>query len=431
MNPEIYKRIGSFLEAQKQQQMRLDEAEGYTKRERSGFDWTAEIRSNFDAIAADHGEGWGRKIGLREALYDQTIDWAKANLLPGGELEKLGDMAKFAADKNLLQEDTLSTAAPTFTTALLPAVRRIYHKLIAMDLVSVQPLAGPTGYLWYIDKLFGTTGGGGIAGQRLDQRRRQAYAASGEQGTIRDINLRIQRLLIETINYKLKMTWTIESEQDFRSQWKTDVEGELSPELLDEIAREIDHLILLALVAGVGYNVNWSRAYPATDTTTPDRNAYHRTILKAIQMAASYIAKKKGILPNYLVFGPDVWAFLTGLNEFELSPDIAATGLADMVNFDRRYVGTLNKQYACYLVLDPNVLASNIILMGIRGTTWKYATSYFAPYIPLFMSAKYIVQDDFTQFAKGAMTRFAYGVIPETPSSTVNKGLATVTITAS
>lgn len=431
MNPEIYKRIGNFLNAQKQEAMRLDEADGLHKREQRGFDWSAEIRGNFDAIAADHKEGWGRKVGLREAIYDNTIDWIKSQLLPNGELDKLGDIRRFTEDKSILQEDTLSTSAPTFTTALLPAVRRIYHKLIAMDLVSVQPLAGPTGYLWYIDKLFGTTGGGATAGQRLDQRRYSGYGASGEQTAIRDINLRIQRLLISTINYKLKMTWSIESEQDFRSQWKTDVEGELSPELLDEIAREIDHLILAALVAGIGYNVNWSRAYPAGDATTPDRNAYHRTILKSIQMAASYIAKKKGILPNFLVFGPDVWAFLTGLNEFELSPTIAAAGLADMVNLDRRFVGTLNKQYACYLVLDPNVLASNIILMGIRGTTWKYATAYFAPYIPLFMSAKYIVQDDFTQFAKGAMTRFAYGVIPETPDSTVNKGLATVTITAS
>lgn len=430
---ETFRKVATFLEMQKKALMKLDALEGYALREQNGFDWSAKPNDmDFKNIGENPFEKWGRRIGLREALYTTTRDWILRNLMPKGELDKLGDMATLSSYGGLLSEDAvLSTDAPTFTTALMPAVRRIYHKLIALDLATVQPLSGPTGYIWWIDKRFGTTGGGGVAGQRLDQRRRPAYAASSEAGTIRDIKIDISRKTINTINYKLKFTWTIESEQDFRSQWKTDVEGELTPELLDEVAREIDNLLINDLFAGVGYNVNWSRAYPATDTTTPDKNAYDKTVMKAITQAAGYIAKKKGMLPNYLLMGPDIFMFLAQMNNFDLDPSLNATGLADMTQLDRRYVGTLNKMYAVYVCLDPNICPTDKILLGIRGATWKYATAYLATYIPLFMSAKYIIQDDFTQFAKGCMTRFAHGVIPEVSGGTTNKGLATVTLTAS
>ncbi len=42
-----------------------------------------------------------------------------------------------------------------------------------------------------------------------------------------------------------------------------------------------------------------------------------------------------------------------------------------------------------------------------------------------------IINDDFTQFARGAMTRYAYGFLPHTPAGSVNKGLAKITITSS
>lgn len=416
-----YDKIDRFLETQKEENQRLDIAEGLTGREESGFDWRAREKDEF-------GE-YSRPIGLRQAIYENTLAWIRGNLRAGGLLEKEVDKLN---REDYLREDTLSTAAPTFTTALLPAVRRIYAKLLALDLVSVQPLPGPTGYIYWIDHTFGTTGGGATAGQRLDQRRHDAYAASSEQAaTIRDINLGLSRLAVSTYNYKLMAKWTIEAEQDFRSQWKVDVEGELTPQLLNEIAREIDGLIIAALFAGVGYNRNWSRAYPVGDTAaTTERKAYDATIYDAIVDAATEIYKRKKVQPSWLLFGPDVFARLVKLNNFVLDPTIAATGTADFANLSRRFVGTLNGLWKCYVDADTNNTPANEILLGIRGD-WLHSVGYYAPYIPLFLSAKYMINDDFTQFARGAMTRFAYGIIPETARSSINRGLAKVTITAS
>ncbi|TET10792.1 hypothetical protein E3J84_03630, partial [Candidatus Aerophobetes bacterium] len=104
------------------------------------------------------------------------------------------------SEEGAISEDTLTTAIATFTTSLLPMVRRIYSSLIAMDLVSVQPLSGPTGYIYWLDHIFTSThSADGITGgtTRLDQVKAGTYSDSSEQGTIREIQLKLQKLLIE------------------------------------------------------------------------------------------------------------------------------------------------------------------------------------------------------------------------------------------
>jgi len=123
-------KLNSFLEAQKRHNLLLDEDAGLLDRERDGRDFPK----------------------LREILYNNTINWIKQSA--NGVLS--ADIARLSESN--LHEDTVSTDFATFTTALLPAIRRIYTKLIAMDLVSVQPMNGPTGILYWLDHYFGTSG---------------------------------------------------------------------------------------------------------------------------------------------------------------------------------------------------------------------------------------------------------------------------------
>jgi len=399
-----HEKVFSFLERQKQENLRLDEVDGKLDRERSGFD----------------------KPGLRNALYQNTINWVKAEATdPDSGL--LREFVKLE-QPDVISEDTLTTAIATFTTSLLPAVRRIYNKLIAMDLVSVQPLSGPTGLIYWIDHLFGTTGGGATAGQRLDQYRHNAYATSSEQGTIREVNFQLVSDTITTIIKKIKAEWTIEAEQDLRSQWGMNLENELMPKLVNEIVRETDGMVIAALLAGVAHNVNWNaNGYRTEDAkVTLYRKEYDATLYDAILEANNEIYKSKFRNANWILVHPDNYLRLAKLEHFNVDP-LAQANMGDM---GRRYVGTLGGgMFKVYV--DPEFSSTTKLLMGFRSDDWQYAVGYYAPYIPLFTSARYIINDDFTQFARGAMTRFAYGIIPEEKDGTTNNGLATVSITLS
>ena len=56
----------------------------------------------------------------------------------------------------------------TFTTFAYPLIRRVFPNLIANDLVSVQPMTQPTGLIFFLDFLYGTTKGDVTAGDRID-----------------------------------------------------------------------------------------------------------------------------------------------------------------------------------------------------------------------------------------------------------------------
>jgi len=408
----MFEKVFRFLELQKQEMLRLDEVEGVNSRQVQ--------RGDFSTIDPKTG----REIGLREMLYINTLDWirSQANKTLQNEFLKL-------SQPGVLHEDTLSTAVATFTTSLLPAVRRIYSSLIAMDLVSVQPLSGPTGYIYWLDHVYTSAhAADGISSGDLlsDHQDSDTYSDSSEQGTIREIQYKLTKKLIECETKKLKADWTIEAEQDLRSQWKLDLEAELMPQLTEEVIREVDRKILAALLAGAANDVEWNTSYPVGDTTTADKRAYDRKLYEAILQANQKIVEKKFVNASWLVTTPAVYTRLASLEEFNVDP----LAIAQAGQIGRRYVGVIGNIFKVYV--DPWFTA-NKILLGVKGENWKYAVGYYAPYIPLFVSEKYIISDDFTQFARGAMTRYAYGVLPEssTQSPVKNNGLATVTLTTS
>jgi len=411
----MYDKIQLFLAKQKQRLLEMDGAsektEWLTEKELSGRHFVAKQKS-------------GAPKGMMNILYDNTINWIMDESRGVLRLEFM-DLGAPGA----ISEDTLSTAFSTFTTSLLPAVRRVFSNLIAMELVSVQPLSGPSGYIYWLDHTYTSTADTVTAGDRLDEEVPTAYADGSEQGTIREINFQLKSKLISTISQKLKADWTIEGEQDLRSQWKLDLESEIMPEVSNELIRETDRKIIAALVAGAANNVNWNyNGFLAGDTTlgTWGQKAYKETLYEAIIDANAYIFKKKFTNADWLLMDVDTYSRVQKLSQFTIDP----LAINQQVAMGRIYVGTISNMFKVYV--DPWFTA-NKILMGIKGADWKRAVAYYSPYIPLFMSDKYIISDDFTQFSRGAMSRYAYGVLPETydQSPVKNNGLATVTLTAS
>jgi len=394
-----HEKLQSFLEAQKNHLIELDEEEKGLKAK-------------------------GRT--LRKEMYENTINWFETE----GRHQIIDDLDKLR--NATLDEDTLSTSIATLTTHLMPAIRRIFNRLIAMEIVNVQPMSGPTAILYWYEARFGSSGGGATEGQRLDQYRHDDYANSSEQGApIREIDWRLRSDTITAVTKKIKVEWTVEAEQDLKSQWGMSVEGELVPMMITEMTREVDGQVISKLESGVAHNKNWNKnGYLTEDSKyTFHKKEYEATLYDKILEADNEIFKAKGVHANWLVMHPDVYLRLAKLEQFKADP----MAVNDEGGIFRSLVGVLSGQLwaKCYV---SNDFTADKILMGIKSNDWRYAVGYYAPYIPLFTSPKYIKGDDFTQFLRGAMTRYAYGVIPEEKTGTYsarNKGLASVTLTSS
>ncbi len=80
-------------------------------------------------------------------------NWEQSGLLEGLNKGQKSNVAQLLENQAsyLLNEVTLDASAGRFDTVAFPMVRRIFSRLLANEIVSVQPLALPSGLLFYMD----------------------------------------------------------------------------------------------------------------------------------------------------------------------------------------------------------------------------------------------------------------------------------------
>ena len=80
-------------------------------------------------------------------------NWSESGLLQDLNGMKKTNIAQLLENQahHMLNEVTLDAAAGRFDTVAFPIVRRVFSRLLANEIVSVQPLALPSGLLFYMD----------------------------------------------------------------------------------------------------------------------------------------------------------------------------------------------------------------------------------------------------------------------------------------
>lgn len=296
----LTQKIQNFLEAQKVRMVKLDRDAGIDRDPNS---------------PRFYNEKTGRFVTGLEVLYDNCIGW-----LNGKEAFETLHKEFQMLENQSINEDTLVTAAPTWTTTALPLIRRLYNNIVARELVSLQPISQPSSYIFYLNKIYtdshsadSITGGT----TRTDQGSATTYANSGEQSTIRELQMSLERMLVEVQTDKLKVDFTLESQQDWQAQYKIDVEAEMSTEMADEIIRELDRRIFNTLVAGAGATINWDPSgYRSGDLLiSTHMHSYETEIYGSLIDAQAWIMSNvKGILSAgadvewNVVMSPTNWA---------------------------------------------------------------------------------------------------------------------------
>jgi len=80
-------------------------------------------------------------------------NWSESGLLENLQGMKKTNIAQLLENQahHMLNEVTLDASAGRFDTVAFPIVRRVFSRLLANEIVSVQPLALPSGLLFYMD----------------------------------------------------------------------------------------------------------------------------------------------------------------------------------------------------------------------------------------------------------------------------------------
>ena len=428
----------------------------------------------------------------------ETIDDQHARELTAVLLE---NEARFI---DTLEEDVRIQSIGSFEKFVFPIVRAVFPNLIAKDIVSVQPMTGPTSLVFYLDAVYGTTKGSVTAGDTMfsarkghladDQYSSEAidaetidtatdgqldwsganaptalsfapirpgtlaltmtaksdstvitlgdngigglisrtsgvtltsgtinyatgaiafilnatpgsagvltgtsvvaayfYNSEGHDGVpIVDINL--SSVPVRAIPHKLRARWSVEAATNLKAIHGMDAESELVALLAEKIRWDIDRRIItdIQTIASAG-SVTWNKPAPAAVSY----NDHKQTFIDALIEASNLIfrATRRGT-GNFVICGTNVSNVVESLYGFRPQA-VAGNGVV--------FVGTLQGRWSIYK--DP-YMDADTFLVGWKGSSFLEAGYVFAPYVPLYTTPTYVLDDMLNR--KGMMSQ--YGV---------------------
>jgi hypothetical protein len=284
---------------------------------------------------------------------------------------------------------------------------------------------GVVGDIFQLEGVQNTTGD--VGGENT------SAASSGQQETMKELNIDVSSIAVTTQTKKLKAKWTPELGQDLNAYHNLDAEVELTQLLSEHIALEIDREILEDLVRGAKADtMHWSRrpgrflnrqtgeqvgGDVANESLmggdfTGTVSEWYETLVETINDVSAQIHRKtlRGGA-NFVVCGPEV------ANLLEFTSGFRANITHDESKGDIGAVkaGSLSRKWDVWV--DPYFPRSTI-LVGRRGGSFLESGYVYAPYVPLQVTPTIFGTEDFVP-RKGVMTRYAkkmvrpdmYGVV--------------------
>lgn len=387
-----------------------------------------------------------------------------------------------------MEEDVRIQSIGSFEKFVFPIVRAVFPNLIAKDIVSVQPMAGPTSLVFYLDAVYGSTKGsvtagdtmfsarkghladdqyssewitteavgsllnqaaqtgqldyfplrpgtltlnltidgvaatltdngvGGLIGASLASTGSINYSTGALSFTLTDntpgtaaftatyaynsegssqipiIDFNLSSVPVSAVPHKLRARWSVEASTNLKALHGMDAESELVALLAEKIRWDIDRRIITDLftIASAG-SVSWNKPAPAAISY----NDHKQTFIDALIEASNLIfrATRRGT-GNFVVCGTNVANVVESLYGFRPQA-VAGNGVV--------FVGTLQGRWSIYK--DP-YMDADTFLVGWKGNSFLEAGYVFAPYVPLYTTPTYVLDDMLNR--KGMMSQ--YGV---------------------
>ena len=253
------------------------------------------------------------------------------------------------------------------------------------------------------------------------------------QGTIPEIDIKVDSIAVTAQTKKLKAKWTPELGQDLNAYHNLDAEVELTQILSEQIALEIDREILADLVNGAtAATYYWSRspglfvnretgaelgATAASPDFTGTVSEWYETLVETINDVSAQIHRKtlRGGA-NFVVLSPEMANILEFTSGFRAS----VTHDDESGSIGAVRAGSLSKKFD--VIVDPYFLR-NVVLVGRRGSSFLESGYVYAPYVPLQTTPTIFGTEDFVP-RKGVMTRYAKKMVrPDMYGLVICRGL--------
>jgi hypothetical protein len=385
-----------------------------------------------------------------EPIADPFRKAVTARLLENQEMASKSQGMVLEADiPNVAGNDLsgVSGSLSKYDPVMISMIRRAYPKLIAFDILGVQPMTGPTGLIFSMKSTYASSTVPNVS-EALFGEANTAYSGTGTHepfaggnpatgantspldaftagigvatatGELDDawnqMGFEIEKTTVGVKTRNLKADYSTELAQDLKAVHNMDAESELanilSQEILNEINREVVRdLYAVAKAGGTSENgvVNLS-------TTSGDINGRYfaeqwRGLQFMIERDAVRISKDtrmgKG---NFIIVDAETAAALAANKILDyatlVDPRAALGSMPDETT--GTFLGTIGGKMKVYV--DPFVdIAQNFYMVGYKGASAWDAGMFYCPYVPLQMTK--VMHENSFQPSIGFKTR--YGIV--------------------
>ena len=336
---------------------------------------------------------------------------------------------------------TIASTSPSSTTVaysdpvLISMIRRAAPNLIAHDLAGVQPMAGPSGLIFFMKANYGTPGGT----EALHNAANREYAGKAEDanGNTRmstataegvdpaEMSMEFGRISVTAESRALKATYSIELAQDMKRTNGMNAEKELakilSAEIMGEINREV--LYLINSTATVGAQ---GTAAPGTWNMDVDSNGRwqgekFRGFLYGIEREANAIAQstRRG-RGNVIITSSNIASALSLSGALDHTPALKAGSLT-VDDTGNTFAGVLNGRFKVYI--DPYA-ATDYVTVGYKGASAMDAGIFYCPYTPM----QLLRATAETEFQPKIAFKTRYGMVANPFATAAGNGVITKTV---
>ena len=367
----------------------------------------------------------------------------------------------------LVNEGTLSGDVAQFTPILMPMVRRVYPNLIANELLGVQPMSMPTGFIYALTHLYtgsqdssfkngkiveaeghslsvGDTAAGGTVqfvdgdlvlisdatvqvGDTIDGtvvvtnvysneaafgRILKGYTgpvatnvAEGLGTNMKEVGFRIAKKTVEAKSRALKGQYTVEMYQDLKAQHGLMADEEIMSLMSYEMQAEIDREIIDFVNDNATQLGDTYMSFNNTVGTDGrwEVERYRSQVIRISTEAAQIGLDTKRGQGNVLLVSPKVATMLEQVGTFQTATQQSNVSAP----VSGGVAGTFDGRFK---VIVDQYATSDYCTVLYKGADRRDAMGFFAPYVP--MSFTKVTHADSGQPAVIAKTRYGLATIP-------------------
>ena len=343
-------------------------------------------------------------------LNDEAHIPIKSNEVKSATARLLENAHAGTLDKLMLSEANEPTQSLTsggtdlgYEPIMIRMLRRGFHKLIAHDVMGVQPMNTPSELIFAIKSRYGTPAGaealfneadtahGGTGSHVGSDPFDPAYAtgtpmptAQGEGDNWQEMAFSIESVTAQAATRRLKGTYSTEMETDLQKIHGLSARQELSDIIGDELMAETNRELLRTIYSASKFGAQTTAVAGTFDVQTDGDGTWMNERFAGLVYAIERDANQVGIETrrgrgNILIASSDVVTALSMVGKLDQTSSLNINLMGDPAGMT--FAGTIDNG-RCKVYLDPYA-TGNFYVVGYRGVNKYDAGIIYAPYVYL------------------------------------------------